>query len=166
MFFAYVGFIGDHFFLLITDSTYSRIPGDKGGSIFFGLRIFFGKTCKTPHIQKLYFVILHKKLSILYCRTLFCILYSVTGAAVGIVSQRAHKDAHLFCFYFLFCHVLCFLFCFNAQAEYCILILAQKSKVLSFYRTFKRLFCFNALVRKLYFIVSHHISLVFYFQSH
>ncbi len=40
-FFAYVGFIGDHFFLLCTDSTYSRVPGDKGGSIIFRLRIFF-----------------------------------------------------------------------------------------------------------------------------
>jgi hypothetical protein len=33
-FFTYVGFIGDHFFLLSTDSTYSRVPGDKGGLIF------------------------------------------------------------------------------------------------------------------------------------
>jgi hypothetical protein len=56
--------------------------------------------------------------------------------------QRAHKDAHLFCLYFLFCHVLCFLFCFNAQAEYYILILAQKGKVLSFYCTFQRFVLF------------------------
>jgi hypothetical protein len=79
-----------------------------------------------PHIQKLYFVIVisHKNLSILYCRTLFCILFSITGAVVGIVSQRDRKDAHLFCLYFLFCHILCFLFCFNAQAKYYILILA------------------------------------------
>jgi hypothetical protein len=35
MFFAYVGFIGDRFFLLSTDSTYSRVPGDKGGPIFY-----------------------------------------------------------------------------------------------------------------------------------
>ncbi len=41
MFFVYVGFIGDHFFLG-TDSMYSRVPGDKGGLIFFKLRIFFG----------------------------------------------------------------------------------------------------------------------------
>ncbi len=40
MFSTYKGFIGDHFFLLSTDSTYSRIPGDKGGQIFF--RLFFG----------------------------------------------------------------------------------------------------------------------------
>jgi hypothetical protein len=40
-FFAYVVFIGDHLFLLSTDSTYLHVPGDKGGSIFFRLRIFF-----------------------------------------------------------------------------------------------------------------------------
>jgi hypothetical protein len=33
--FAHVGFIEDHFFLLSTDSTYSCVPGDKGGSFFF-----------------------------------------------------------------------------------------------------------------------------------
>ncbi len=44
MFFAYVGFIGDHFFLLSTDSMYSHVPGDKGGSIFFRLRIFFWRS--------------------------------------------------------------------------------------------------------------------------
>jgi hypothetical protein len=38
---AYVGFLGDHFFLLSTDSTYSRVNGDKGGPIFSDLRIFF-----------------------------------------------------------------------------------------------------------------------------
>jgi hypothetical protein len=36
---AYVEFKRDHFFLLCTDSTYSRIPGDKGGLIFY--RRFF-----------------------------------------------------------------------------------------------------------------------------
>ncbi len=41
MFFAYVGFIGDQFFLLSTDSTYLRVPGDKGGSIFFRLENCF-----------------------------------------------------------------------------------------------------------------------------
>ncbi len=30
----YVGFIGDHFFLLSTDSTYSCVPGDQGGPIY------------------------------------------------------------------------------------------------------------------------------------
>ncbi len=35
MFSTYVGFIGDHFFLLSTDSTYSHVPGDKGGPIFY-----------------------------------------------------------------------------------------------------------------------------------
>jgi hypothetical protein len=40
-FFAYIGFIGDHFFLLSTDSTYSRVHGDKGGLIFHRLRNFF-----------------------------------------------------------------------------------------------------------------------------
>ncbi len=41
MFFTYVGFIGDQFFLLSTVSTYLRVPGDKGGSIFFRLKNFF-----------------------------------------------------------------------------------------------------------------------------
>jgi hypothetical protein len=40
-FFAYIGFIGNHVFLLNTDSTYSRVPGDKGGLILFRLGIFF-----------------------------------------------------------------------------------------------------------------------------
>ncbi len=40
MFSAYVGFIGDNFFLLRTDSTYSRVPGDKEGPIFSDLRFF------------------------------------------------------------------------------------------------------------------------------
>ncbi len=44
MFFAYVGFIGDHFFLLSTDSTYLQVPGDKGGSIFFRLRNLFWRS--------------------------------------------------------------------------------------------------------------------------
>ncbi len=35
MFSVYVGFIGDHFFLLSTDSMHSRVPGDKGGPIFY-----------------------------------------------------------------------------------------------------------------------------------
>ncbi len=39
MFSAYVGFIGDHFFLLSTDSTYSRVPGDEEGPFFY--RRFF-----------------------------------------------------------------------------------------------------------------------------
>ncbi len=43
-FFAYVGFTGDQFFLLSTDSTYLCVPGDKGGSIFFRLRIFFWRS--------------------------------------------------------------------------------------------------------------------------
>jgi hypothetical protein len=34
------GFQGIVFFLLSTDSTYSRVPGDQGGPIFFSLRIF------------------------------------------------------------------------------------------------------------------------------
>ncbi len=43
MFSAYVGFIRDHFFLLSTDSTYSHVPGDKGGPIFF-LQDFFWRS--------------------------------------------------------------------------------------------------------------------------
>ncbi len=36
------GLQGINFFLLSTDSTYSRVPGDKGGPIFYRLGIFFG----------------------------------------------------------------------------------------------------------------------------
>ncbi len=38
----HVGFIGDHFFLLGTDSTYSCVPGDRGGLIFSDFGFFFG----------------------------------------------------------------------------------------------------------------------------
>ncbi len=44
MFFAYVGFVGDQLFLLSTDSTYSCVPGDKGGLIFFRLRNFIRRS--------------------------------------------------------------------------------------------------------------------------
>ncbi len=44
MFSAYIGFIGINFFLLSTDSTYSRVHGDKGGSFFFRLGIFFRRS--------------------------------------------------------------------------------------------------------------------------
>ena len=47
MFSAYVGFIGDHFFLLCTDSTYSRIPGDKGGPIFYRKDFFSALVLRT-----------------------------------------------------------------------------------------------------------------------
>jgi hypothetical protein len=42
VFSAYIGFIGAgfNFFLLSTDSTYSRVPGDKGGPIFKDLGFF------------------------------------------------------------------------------------------------------------------------------
>jgi hypothetical protein len=40
VFSAYVGFIGDQFFLLSADSTYSRIPEDKGGPIFYRHEFF------------------------------------------------------------------------------------------------------------------------------
>jgi hypothetical protein len=33
---------GSIFCLLSTDSTYSHVPGDKGGSVFFRLKFFFG----------------------------------------------------------------------------------------------------------------------------
>jgi hypothetical protein len=36
----YVGFIGDHFFLLSTDSMYSLVPGDRGGPIFYRQEFF------------------------------------------------------------------------------------------------------------------------------
>jgi hypothetical protein len=43
MFPMYVGFIRINFFLLSTDSTYSHVPGDQGGPIFFlDFRNFFG----------------------------------------------------------------------------------------------------------------------------
>ncbi len=44
MFPAYVGFIGDQFFLLSIDSTYSHIPGDKRELIFFRLQNFFQRS--------------------------------------------------------------------------------------------------------------------------
>jgi hypothetical protein len=83
------------------------------------------------------------------------------GFFVGIVLQRAHEDAHLFCLYFFSCHVLCLLFCFNAQADY-YFNFGTKKKDFHFTAPSKGLFCFNALVVKLYFIVSHHVSLVFF----
>jgi hypothetical protein len=67
VFFAYVGFIGDQFFSLCTDSTYMPIRGDKGGSFFSDLRIFSG----THFIYKLmYYNLYHvsdftKKLNVL-----------------------------------------------------------------------------------------------------
>jgi hypothetical protein len=36
------GLSGINFFLLSTDSTYSRVPGDLWGPIFFRLGILFG----------------------------------------------------------------------------------------------------------------------------
>jgi hypothetical protein len=87
------------------------------------------------------------------------------GFFFGIVSQRAHKGAHLFCLYFFSWRILCLLFCFNTQADYYILIILAQKKNFHFTAPSKGLFCFNALVIKLYFIVSHHVSLVFYFQS-
>jgi hypothetical protein len=39
VFSAYVGFIGDQFFLS-TDSTYSHIPGNRGGPIFYRQEFF------------------------------------------------------------------------------------------------------------------------------
>ncbi len=54
MFSAYVG---DHFFLLSTNSTYSRVSGDKGGQIFtdiFFLRSFYvqiGVVQFVSHVQ-------------------------------------------------------------------------------------------------------------------
>ncbi len=41
MFSTYVGFIGDQIFLPSTDSTYSCVPGDKGGQFFFRRKNFF-----------------------------------------------------------------------------------------------------------------------------
>ncbi len=42
--------MGIDFFLLSTDSTYSRVPGAKGGSIFFRLRIFFWRSLKLREV--------------------------------------------------------------------------------------------------------------------
>jgi hypothetical protein len=44
VFSAYVGFLGDHFFLLSTDSMYSRIPEDKGGPFFYRLKNIFWRS--------------------------------------------------------------------------------------------------------------------------
>jgi hypothetical protein len=41
VFSTFVGIIWDQFFLLITDSRYSHVPGDKGGPFFFRLQNFF-----------------------------------------------------------------------------------------------------------------------------
>ncbi len=129
------------------------------------LRALFGrKNLPNAAYPEIVFCYIAWKFAYLYCRTLFCILFSVT-VFVRIVLQRAHEDAHLFFLYFFSCHVLCFLFCFNAQADYYILILARKKNDFHFTAPSKGLFCFNARVIKLYFIVSHYISLVFYLKS-
>ena len=47
MFSSYVGVIGDQFFFLSTDSTYSRVPGDKVGLIFFRLDFFSALVLRT-----------------------------------------------------------------------------------------------------------------------
>jgi hypothetical protein len=47
VFSAYVGFIGDQFFLLSTDSVYSCVPGDKGEPIFFQTRFFLALVLRT-----------------------------------------------------------------------------------------------------------------------
>ncbi len=47
MFPAYVGFIGDQFFLLGTDSTYSCVPGDKGDQFFTDLEFFSALILRT-----------------------------------------------------------------------------------------------------------------------
>ena len=38
------GLQGIDFFLLSTDFTYTRVPGEKGGPIFFSLKIFFQRS--------------------------------------------------------------------------------------------------------------------------
>ncbi len=43
----FVGFVGDHFFLLSTDSTYSHITGDKRGPIFFRQEFFLELVLRT-----------------------------------------------------------------------------------------------------------------------
>jgi hypothetical protein len=86
------------------------------------------------------------------------------GFFVGIVLQRAHEDAHLFCLYFF--PVTYFVSYFVLTHKLIILFLFwHKTKVFHFTAPSKGLFCFNALVVKLYLIVSHHVSLVFCFQS-
>ncbi len=52
----YVGFIGDHFFLLSTDSMYSRVPGDKGGPFFSDLRFFGARFTYKLVCYNLYYV--------------------------------------------------------------------------------------------------------------
>ncbi len=59
-----------------------------------------GKTCKTPHIQKSYFVIPHKNLPILYCRTLFCILFSVLVFLSELCRSVLMKMPIFFAFFF------------------------------------------------------------------
>jgi hypothetical protein len=104
--------------------------------------IFFGKTFETPHIH-IQIVILHKKNWLFYIAAHCFVFYFPSRVQrPELCHSVLTKMPVLFCLYFLLCHVLCFLFCFNAQAEYCILILARKGKVLSFYRTFQRFVLF------------------------
>jgi hypothetical protein len=138
------------------------LPGKYVG---INLKPFFvGKTCKTPHIQKLYFVISYKNLPILYCRTLFCILFSVT-VFLSELGRSVLTKMPIF-FAFIFFPVTYFVSYFVLTHKLInILTLAHKKKDFHFTAPSKGLFCSKALVVKLYFIVSHHVSLVFYFQS-
>ncbi len=85
---------------------------------------------------------------------------------VIIVPHRAHEDAHLIRLNFVSCPWQFLLFCCNAQADYFISILSLKKLCFHLASLTICLFCFNARKVKLYFIVSHRLLLVFYFQSH
>ena len=83
-------------------------PGAHDSLLLFYLdsRLLEGTTCKTRHIQKLYFVISHKNLPILYCRTLFCILFSVTFFLSELCCSILTKMPIFFAFIFFLSRTL------------------------------------------------------------
>ncbi len=65
--------------------------------------LLIGKTCKTPHIEELYFVMSHKYLPILLTHVDLYFIFSHRFSVI-IVSHRAHEDAHLIGLIFVSCH--------------------------------------------------------------
>jgi hypothetical protein len=112
----------------------------------------FGKTCKTPYIQKSYFVIAQKFAYFILPHILFCILFSITVFLSELCCSVLTKMPIFSTFIFFLSHTLSpILF---SQADYYVLILARKKR-LSFYRTFQRFVLFQH--------TSHQI--IFYCQS-
>ncbi len=123
---------GYHTFLFGSGTKlFEKVPGFLPGVPEFktilkvpGFGFFSGKTCKNTAYPEIVFCYIARKIT--YFILPHIVLYFIFRHSffVGIVSQRAHKDAHLFCLSFFSCHVLCLLFSFYAQADYYILILA------------------------------------------